>query len=175
MEFKVKKKLMITLSVFLMILIIVGVSALASSNYGSSDDPLITLSYLTDTFMTQIMSNFDTKLNDKTNTINTDLQTQIKTLNDKLDKYVSSQSSEVFSAVNLKSGQTVTCAVGLELMLRSGSATASQDLSDLSGGSALAEGSQLLLNHLYITSVDKTQIAVSADCLILIRGSYTIT
>jgi hypothetical protein len=57
-----KKKTLVILSVVLALIIAAGIGAYAASNYGTSDDPLITLSYLDNKLTPDLMKQFDLKL-----------------------------------------------------------------------------------------------------------------
>jgi hypothetical protein len=156
------KKLIMILSVALALVLIAGVSAYAATNYGSSSDPLITLSYLNDTFTPSIVSKF---------------QTQIDTA---LAGQTGGATATTYKVVTLSKGQKLTGSVGCEIMLRVGSASAQGSdtpcLVDTTGGTSLSSGSALTANHLYMVTIANNGItATAATVKVLVRGSYTIS
>ena len=84
-----------------------------------------------------------------------------------------------FTVVTLSSGQTLTCDIGCEVMLRVGTATcvapSTPGLIDESAGSTLSNGGSLVQNHLYMMTVEGRGVkATAATTKLLVRGSYTI-
>lgn len=152
------KKLVMILSIALALVLAVGVTAYAASNYGTSSDPLITLSYLTDTLTPNLLSQ-----------LRTDLDAAVD------EVQASSGSLQTYSVVTLSRGQTLSGSAGCEILLRSGSATCISGLADITDGTSLSGGSSLSANHLYMASADGSGCTASADStLLLVRGSYTI-
>ena len=124
---------------------------------GSATDPLITLSYLNETFMGQIMDRVDQKIAQRNSGLG------------------QSGAGMEFSVATLSKGQVLTGDIGCEVMLRVGSATcvaaSTPGLVDetLSGGGALAA------NHLYMMTVENRGVKAGADTVkLLVRGTYTI-
>lgn len=151
-----KNKLTIVLSVALAIVVVAGISAYAASNYGTSSDPLISLSYLNDTLTPKIMK---------------DVQTEI-------DKAVSEIDGS-FTVVTLSNGQTIKGGVGCEMLLRVGSAKVSAadspGLVNVSDGDTIDNGAALTANKLYMVSIEGHGItATAATVKLLVCGSYTI-
>ena len=88
-------------------------------------------------------------------------------------------SSSVFSVVTLSSGQTLVGDVGCEIMLRIGSATCGSDgstgLIDVTDGSTLSDGENLVTNHLYMVTISTRSVTATAGTTkLLVRGPYTI-
>ena len=88
-------------------------------------------------------------------------------------------SSSVFSVVTLSSGQTLVGDVGCEVMLRIGSATCGSDgstgLIDVTDGSTLSDGENLVTNHLYMVTISTRSVTATAGTTkLLVRGPYTI-
>ena len=157
-----------------------GVIVLAAASSGSQNDPLITLSYLTDVFKPQILSEITKTEQEMTKKFDAQIaafEAGLKTeQNDELPDIP--DSIEKFSVVTLSRGQSLTCSVGVEIMLRIGSATGSGSspaLVDYTTGSTLAEGSALTANHMYLITIEGNGITATADLVrVLVRGSYTV-
>ena len=111
---------------------------------GSATDPLITLSYLNETFMGQIMDRVDQKIAQRNSGLG------------------QSGAGMEFSVVTLSKGQVLTGDIGCEVMLRVGSAT-------LSGGGALAANHLYMM-----TVENRGVKAGADTVKLLVRGTYTI-
>ncbi len=157
---KKKKTLALILAFVLTAVLAAGVGAYAASNYGTSSDPLVTLSYLNEKLTPSLMSSF---------------QSQVNTAVNNLDKTTGGAGPAAFEVLSLSKGQTLTGMVGCELLLRSGSASCSGEIVDSTGGGTLKAGGAVSANHLYMVSQDGGGFTVSsAQATILIRGPYAI-
>ncbi len=130
---------------------------------GSDRDPLVTLSYLNDTFFSQIMQRVDQKIADR---------------NGQLNQQGGSVSSS-FAVVTLSQGQTLTGDIGCEVLLRVGSAVcvspSDPGLIDETTAASLSNGGAMAQNHLYMMTIEGRGIqASSATVKVLVRGAYTI-
>ena len=139
-----------------------GVSLAAEA--GSPQDPLVTLSYLNDTFFNSIMQRVDQKLAQQTG---------------QAVPGGGSSSSASFVVVTLSEGQTLTGGVGCEVMLRVGSAVcvapSDPGLIDETAGTSLAGGASLVQNHLYMMTIEGRGVrATAATTKVLARGSCTV-
>ena len=135
---------------------------------GSASDPLVTLSYLNETFLGQVMTQVDQKIAARNSQL---LQQSGGT---------GSTSSAEFTVVTLSSGQTLTGDIGCEVMLRIGSAScvspSNPGLIDETTAATLNNGSALSVNHLYMMTIEGRGVkAGAATTKLLVRGSYTIS
>lgn len=131
---------------------------------GSSGDPLVTLSYLNDTFFNNIMQRVDQKIAERTGQA--------------LPGGTSSNAAS-FVVVTLNEGQTLTGGIGCEVMLRVGSAVcvspSDPGLIDETTAATLANGGALVQNHLYMMTIEGRGVrATAATTKVLARGSYTV-
>lgn len=162
---------------------VVGVTAAGTA--GTESDPLVTLSYLNETFMTQLLGKVDEKLD-----------AWDKALSDKLAEQVakdvkefsgqsggssgaSSGTADTFIVVTLSNGQTLRGEIGCEVMLRVGTAvcvaSSSPGLIDETNASTLGGGAALAQNHLYMMTIsDRGVKATAATVKLLVRGGYSI-
>ena len=134
---------------------------------GSASDPLVTLSYLNETFLGQIMTQVDQKIAARNSQL---LQQSGGT---------GSVSSAEFTVVTLSKGQTLTGGIGCEVMLRIGSAScvspSNPGLIDETTAAALNNGGALAVNHLYMMTIEGRGVkAGAATTKLLVRGTYTI-
>ena len=131
---------------------------------GSSGDPLVTLSYLNDTFFNNIMQRVDQKIAERTG---------------QALPGGTSSSAASFVVVTLNEGQTLTGGIGCEVMLRVGSAVcvspSDPGLIDETTAATLANGGALVQNHLYMMTIEGRGVrATAATTKLLVRGGYTI-
>ena len=150
------------LLVLLVLCGVLNVTLSAAAEAGSSDDPLVTLSYLNETYMDTIMERVDQKIAQR---------------NAQLSGGTSAAS--VFTVVTLSSGQVLTGDIGCEVMLRVGTATcvspSSPGLIDETAASTLNNGGALVQNHLYMMTIEGRGVqATAATTKLLVRGSYSI-
>ena len=146
----------------------------AAAEPGSQSDPLVTLSYLNDTYLAQVLDKVDAKIARRNSTLSAqiDLSGADVVLPD-------SGSSAAFSVVTLSQGQTLTGAIGCEVMLRVGTAVcvspSSPGLIDESSAATLNNSGALVTNHLYMMTIEGRGVkATAATVKLLVRGSYTI-
>ena len=159
------------MTVLLVLSLALNCTVSLAAEAGSSQDPLVTLSYLNDTFLGQIMEKVDAKIAQRNSQIVQELggQTSIG----------GTTTASTFTVVTLSSGQTLTGDIGCEVMLRVGTATcvapSTPGLIDESAGSTLSNGGSLVQNHLYMMTVEGRGVkATAATTKLLVRGSYTI-
>jgi hypothetical protein len=91
--------------------------------------------------------------------------------------YVDARTS--FSPIELAAGQRLLGGEGTEIVLRSGEATAidngSNGVSDLTSGTDLMTGNQVVSNHLLLVPRDDGRgITAVTEVWVLVRGDYTI-
>ena len=175
-----KSKVFTGLALLAAIMLVSGASILAAASSGSQNDPLVTLSYLTDVFKPQIV-----------NEITKTEQELSKKFDEQIAAYESAlqpgqsdlipdmpDSADKFSVVTLSKGQSLACSVGVEIMLRIGTATgfgSAPALVDYTTGSALSAGSPLETNHMYMVTIEGNGITSTADLVrVLVRGNYTV-
>jgi hypothetical protein len=175
---KNRKKPLIAIALALAACVVTSLTILAATDSGTQSNPLVTLSYLNEKFAPQIKSE-----------LQGELETAKKELEKRLDESVTSgtpgaatpevSEADVFSVVTLSRGQSVKCSVGVELLLRIGTAAAAGEtpgLVDSTGGSTLAAGGALTVNHLYMVTIEGNGLKATSDTVkVMIRGSYAIT
>ena len=135
-----------------------------AANAGSSNDPLVTKSYLDGPFLKQVQSLVDQTVDAR------------KT---ELEGAAGQNSGNVFKVVTLRQGETLEGDVGCEVMLRIGTAVCgspeSVGIIDTTDGTNLGDGKSLVTNHLYMITIStRTVTATSGTVKVLARGPYTV-
>ena len=144
-----------------------NVTISAAAEAGSSGDPLVTLSYLNDVFLGQIMTKVDQKITAR----NSQLLQQ--------SGGAGGMSGVEFAVVTLSKGQVLTGDIGCEVMLRVGTAScvspSNPGLIDETTAASLNNGGALAANHLYMMTIEGRGVKAGSDTTkLLVRGSYTI-
>ena len=165
-------------------LTLLSISVAAAGTAGSSSDPLVTLSYLNEKFLTRV----DEKLAARTDTASKELRAQVDADIKRLEEKYGSQTSnegtstgtaDSFAVVTMTNGQVLYGAIGCEVMLRVGTASvvspSSPGLIDSTGGTTLDNGAGLTKNHLYMMTIsDRGVKATAATTKLLVRGTYEV-
>lgn len=143
----------------------------ATANAGSANDPLVTLSYLNNTFSKKVQTMVDETVEAR--------KAEMEQALAKVLGQGGSASGNVFTVVTLSQGQSLVGDVGCEVMLRIGTATCgttdSVGLIDTTTGTNLGNGGALVTNHLYMVTIStRTVTATSGTVKVLARGPYTI-
>lgn len=148
---KNKKTIMIIAACALVIAL--GLSVMA---YDSSDDPLISLSYLTDIFKPQILREVENKVG-------------------------SADVPSGYEVIELKQGDALFASDACDIMLRSGSASciapdAKQGIADYTDATEIMNGKPLVKNHMCLIprGDGRGVMATSASVFIMVRGKYTV-
>ena len=141
--------------IVLAVLLLAGFAVYAATSYGSESDPLITKSYLDSVVQPR-------------------LETELKSQINAAEKSMQSSIPGEFTELNLRTGQSMKCSIGSELLLRSGGAKALGSLVDTTGGSSVADGTGLTANHMYLAAEDGSGLTASGSTVVLVSGSYSV-
>lgn len=156
-----------------------------AADVGSQGDPLVTLSYLNETFLGQIMDKVEERLTDRDRTLRQDLEREISQTERELLGQLgvgtvtdSGGTAISYVAVTLSSGQTLYGSTGCEVMLRGGSASCvssggTPGLLDTTTGGSINNGAALVKDHLYMMTADRG-VKASGEVTLLVRGDYMI-
>lgn len=169
------KKRWTRLCLTLLLLLSVGTVAMAAEA-GSSGDPLVTLSYLNDTFLGTVLSKVDAKIAERNTALSAQIDQKIAAAG---GSGASGGAADTFTVVSIPQGKTLKGDIGCEVMLRVGSAScvspSSPGLVDETDGSVLENGGALVKNHLYMMTIENRGVKASAATVkVLVRGGYTI-
>lgn len=153
-----------------------GVTAAAA--YDSSEDPIVSLSYLTKIFRTELLE----ELNE---TIEDEIDRRMENLD--LSQYQPSvqepaaSASSAYEVVELSWGDALYAAGACDIMLRSGSAYCiapdpSQGISDYTAGVEIYNYQYLTKNHMCLIPRGDGRgiMADSESVFVMIKGEYTI-
>lgn len=156
-----------------LILLVIAVSMVLSAVYavadpGDSNDPLVTLSYITKTLMPQIEDVIDEKIEDALDGKTQETPDSKPTATD-----------NTYEIITAKAGQMLIGDEGTEMILRSGDATivsgAQGGVSDLTAGLDLTQGAFVPKNHLLLSPRKDTRgMNFITDAVVIVRGEYSL-
>ena len=178
-----RKKIRTTLCALLALAGLTAIASTASGGAGSQGDPLVTLSYLNDTFLTQVLEKVDKSLDERGGRLRGEIDQQIAQREQELRGQLSGGSpaapASAYTAVTLSAGQTLSGEAGCELLLRSGSAVCVADsagvpgMVDATSGGSVNGGGALQVNHLYLMPAP-AGVRASSEAAVLVRGGYSV-
>lgn len=177
--FEMKTKVIVSLVLLAAFAFVSGAGLLALASPGTQADPFITLSYLTNIFRPQVM----TEVGRTEQELTQKFEARIAALEAQLQASqgtgpAAQNTADRFSVITLSRGQAMTCSVGTEIMLRIGTATGSGTapaLVDYTTGDTLAAGTALTANHMYLVTIEGNGVRATADTVrVLVRGNYRI-
>jgi len=168
-----------------LLVLVVGVLSLTLAVQGSENDPLVTLGYLTERFLPQVVEQVEIKAAERDAALEGKIQEMIDAhaaaIDEKMDQVAvegGSTDTGNFSVVTMAAGQKLIFEAGGEVLLRGGKATcvssSAPGLIDMTGGETLADSRELLTNHLYLASIDGRGIKAATDATVLVRGNYIL-
>ncbi|MBE6541891.1 MAG: hypothetical protein E7672_05530 [Ruminococcaceae bacterium] len=172
-----KNKKTITLTAIILA-VVTALAITASAAYDSSEDPIISLSYLENIFKIELLEDVDDKLNEFWEKIEDFISDYVK---DNQPDYNIEEASTAYEAIELKKGDAIYAVSACEIMLRSGSAVciapdAKQGIADYTAGAEILNGAAFTKNHMcLIPRGDGRGLkATSESVWIMVRGDYTL-
>ena len=173
---KPDKRWIIRLGALALSAVLLGTAAALAAG-GDQSDPLVTLSYLNQTAIPQIVKQAEEKTASRQKELEERFNSQLKQYQQG-GQTPSSGSSASYSLVSMTSGQVMSLGVGCEILPRIGTVTVkaatTPALIDLSTGGTVNSGASLTRNHLYMATIADRTLTASGDVKLLVRGSYTI-
>lgn len=145
---------------------------------GGQNDPLVTLSYLNQTAIPQVVKQVEDKVAARQKELEQALADQINQYKQQGGQGGGAVNA-TYTLVTMSSGQVMSLDVGCEVLLRVGNAEVRADSSpaliDLSSGGTVNTGVSLTKNHLYMSTIEGRTITASASTVkLLVRGGYSV-
>ena len=176
---KISKQWTIRLGALALTALCLGTGAALAAD-GDKSDPLVTLSYLNDTAIPQVVKQVEAS----TATRQKELE---ESFSHQINQYIlqigqggqGGGSSAGYTLVTMTSGQVMHLDVGCEVLLRVGTASVQSSenpaLIDLTTGDSVSNGTSLTKNHLYMSTIEgRTLTATAGTVKVLVRGGYTV-
>ncbi len=177
------------LAAVLSLVAVMTVTVLASS-YDSAEDPIISLSYLTEIFRPSLVAEYEAKitaLEEKINTLSEKLaekqteQTETKEPETEPETTPAPVPTATYEVIEMKYGDCLFAEGPVDIMLRAGNAVciapdAGQGLSDYTEGCEIYDGEGLTKNHMcLIPRGDGRGVMATAESVfIMVKGEYKL-
>lgn len=173
-----KRRVLIGLLVAVCVLF--GVQAVGAASSGES---LISVSYLTNTFLPDLAAMFQQRANQDTKGVYDAAQARLNELG---SAYLNGGEadnggwtvSDTAVAHTVKRGDVITVSTGSTVLWTSGAATATAGLVDATAGSEPATGTRLTAGHRYLNGAEGQAVTVtvlSDAATVLLEGRWTLT
>lgn len=187
------KKTIIMVSLFILSLFFINTFAY---EFGSKEDPLITLSYLNDVLYTDIIKKVDNNISKAISQVNNEIEIKIKNYNQNFEdkkkeiiQYITDHMKDKnfidnitnkindnkndWKLLNIPIDSNIVIFKGTEFFLYSGDTVSNLNIINLTKSSIHNSNDKLYICNLYITT-DKINIYALSNAKILIHGMYYI-
>lgn len=157
-----------------------------AADVGSQGDPLVTLSYLNETFLGQLLDKVDKKLAARNETLRDEMEREIARAERELMASAGGGTvtgtggvAATYVAVTLSHGETLYGSTGTEVLLRAGTArvvaegTSNPGVVDATGGGSVKNGAALTADHLYLMTAPRG-LKADGEVTLLVRGEYAL-
>ncbi|MGO5114961.1 hypothetical protein ACTQ33_07990 [Candidatus Avoscillospira sp. LCP25S3_F1] len=133
---------------------VVGLTMAVSGN-NTASDPLVSLSYLTGTYRTNLLKDVEADIQAESQKLSSSFSQQVSELKGTMSGQTVTAEKNDFSTQSLTAGQQFTVRTGGEVLVLSGSVKAvGSGLTDVTAGTAVSAGGSLTANHLYVAGAD---------------------
>lgn len=180
---KQKKMIVVRMAAVALAAMTVTAGAAMAAGEGTQADPLITLSYLTQTAIPAVLEQVDGKTAAYQQELVDKLDQAIQSYSAKMEEIVGEEDAQhnaaTYTVVTLKKDQQLQMDIGCEVMLRIGTARcvspSNPGLINTTTGAALNNEGDLVTNHLYMATITGRSVKATANTVkVLVRGGYTI-
>ena len=132
----------------------VGLTTAVSGN-NTASDPLVSLSYLTGTYRTNLLKDVEADIQAESQKLSSSFSQQVSDLKGTMNGQTVTAEKNDFSTQSLTAGQQFTVRTGGEVLVLSGTVKAvGSGLTDVTTGTAVSAGGSLTANHLYVAGAD---------------------
>lgn len=132
----------------------VGLTTAVSGN-NTASDPLVSLSYLTGTYRTNLLKDVEADIQAESQKLSSSFSQQVSDLKGTMNGQTVTAEKNDFSTQSLTAGQQFTVRTGGEMLVLSGTVKAvGSGLTDVTTGTAVSAGGSLTANHLYVAGAD---------------------
>ena len=180
---KMDKRWYVRLGALTLSAVLLGTGAALAAG-GDQNDPLVTLSYLEQSAIPQIVKEVEAGAALRQKELERLFTEQVNQYRQQAGQGGGSTGGSVgggsasYTLVSMANGQVMSLGVGCEVLLRVGTAVVQADsapaLIDLSSGGTVNTGAPLTKNHLYMSTIPDRTLTASGDVKLLVRGSYSL-
>lgn len=174
-----KSKVLKILASILAVAAALGITVAAA--YDSSEDPLITWSYLRDIFKPEILDAVDERFEEYEVILEQNRDDNYRNEDFSQETTPQAPVSATYEVIELKNGDAIYAVSACDIMLRSGVAVCiapdeKQGIADYTSGEEIYNGMGLTKNHMCLIprGDGRGVLAASESVYIMVRGDYTI-
>lgn len=179
-----KKKTPIIITTLLATLLLSSYFAIAAE-YGSKDDPLVSLSYIEEIILPKTTEMIDEVIEEKTQGYTDNIYQILEDIGadynalanneEFIQKVADSVEVSTSNVVSVEAGQVITLKAGGEILLRSGNvSTSSSAFLNVTSGSDVATNTALTANNLYMATDNDQTLTVVTSGTVIVIGTYII-
>lgn len=191
------KRIIILIPFAFMFLVVGAVLSVRSETPLQGNDPVVSKSYVDEVFTKDIKKEAENILKNSGVLLGSQVDKYIEDTKEKYNSYllsddfikrivssVSDEAQEIlshntpFRAVKVAKGKIVIFDIGSELILRSGNAecysASAPGLICETAGNTLENGKALIKNTLYIATLENRGIKANSECVVMIKGDYSL-
>ena len=181
---KEKKRVVFRLFVAALAALCLMSGIVSAAGEGTQSDPLITLSYVTQTVIPAVLEQVNGKTVAYQQELVDKLDQSIQGYSAKMEELVgqeeAQQNAATYTVVTLKKDQQLKMDIGCEVMLRIGTARcvspSNPGLINITNGATINNDGELVVNNLYMATITGRAVKATANTVkVLVRGGYTIT
>ncbi len=174
-----KKNKILIISVAIAIIAALAITVAAA--YDSSEDPLISLSYLRDVFRPDLFEELEERFYSLEESLILAIEERIDDNSGSGDSTQAPTASYGYEVIELTTGDELYAVSACDIMLRAGNASCiapdpTQGIADYTSAAEIYNGQALTLNHMCLIPRGDGRgiVAESESVFIMIRGDYTI-
>lgn len=141
----------------LIIIAVLGVAG-AAGTQGSEGNPLVTLSYLNEVVVPEILKQVEERMNVRTAQV---------------EQEALARNAGTFLTLELAEGETLSLSAGAQVVVRSGKAVSIDPMTDLTAGESWSGGGELPLNHLFLAAGDGQTVSAHSAVTLMVQGDHS--
>ena len=157
----------------LAVALIVSLTVIAvgtGSTAGTTSDPLVTLSYVNETFKAELLQQMQQQMNTSQMEFSQSITAMLQSISNQYSGYAPESGVETsYIGVTVPKGETLKLEAGQQFLVLSGAGKVSLNMMvDTTAGKSLASGNALSENHFYTVPAESA-ITATSDLSILIQ------
>ena len=161
------------IAIVMAVVLIVSLTILAAgtgSSAGTTSDPLVTMSYVNETFRAELLQQLQQEMNTSQVEFSQSISAMLQSISNQYSGYApESDAQSDYISVTVPAGESVQLQAGHQFLVLSGTGKVSQNMMvDTTSGKSLSSGNALSENHFY-TVPGEAAITADTDLTILIH------
>ena len=161
------------IAIVMAVVLIASLAVLAAgtgSSAGTTSDPLVTMSYVNETFRAELLQQLQQEMNTSQAEFSQSISAMLQSISNQYSGYAPEMSAQSpYVSITVPEGETLELAAGQQFLVLSGAGKVSLNMMvDTTAGVSLASGNALSENHFYTVPAESA-ITATSDLSILIQ------